>query len=146
MLKVHLSLAVQDIVATNLFYTALFQSEPVKTKNDYVKFEPADMELNISFTELENGKTADPDHHHLGIQFQSQEMLDDAYARLKKANVVIGDRESSICCYADQDKFNVRDPDGYQWELYYLLADSNLKVAATTSCCAQVSGETSCCN
>ncbi len=36
MLKVHMSLAVQDVPATSAFYETLFQSPPIKTKDDYV--------------------------------------------------------------------------------------------------------------
>ena len=146
MLKVHMSLAVRNVATTSEFYKTLFQSEPVKTKNDYVKFEPEDLALNISFRALENGRTVDTNRHHLGIQFPSQAMFDQAFDRLQAANLVSGKRESSICCYADQDKFNVRDPDGYQWELYYLLTDSELKIEATTNCCASESGKASCCD
>ena len=146
MLKVHMSLAVRNVAATSEFYETLFQSEPVKTKIGYVKFEPENLALNISFRALEDGRTVDTNRHHLGIQFPSQAMLDRAFDRLQAADLVSGKRESSICCYADQDKFNVRDPDGYQWELYYLLTDSELKIDATTNCCASESDEVSCCD
>ena len=145
MLKVHLSLAVRNVAATSEFYKTLFQSEPVKTKNDYVKFEPEDLGLNISFRALENGRTVDTRRHHLGIQFPSQATLDQAFGRLQAANLVSGKRERSICCYADQDKFNARDPDGYQWELYYLLSDSEQESEPTANCCASESGKASCC-
>jgi len=146
MLKVHMSLAVQDVPATSAFYETLFQSPPTKTKDDYVKFEPEDLALNISFTALDTGQTVDTNRHHLGIQFPSQATLDQEFDRLQAANLVYGERESSICCYANQDKFNVRDPDGYQWELYYLLSDSEIKIHPTTNCCASESGKASCCD
>lgn len=140
MLKVHMSLAVQDVAATSAFYETLFQSPPTKTKGDYVKFEPENLALNISFTVLDTGRTVDTKRHHLGIQFPSQATLDRAFDRLQAAALVYGERETSICCYADQDKFNVRDPDGYQWGLYYLLSGSEIKIHATTNCCASESG------
>ena len=141
MLKVHISLAVQDVAATSAFYETLFQSRPTKTKDDYVNFEPENLAFHISFTGLDADLTADTNRHHLGIQFPSQATLDQALARLWDAdvNLVYGERESSICCYADQDKFNVRDPDGYQWELYYLLSDSEIKIDPTSNCCASES-------
>ena len=144
MLKVHMSLAVQDVSATSAFYEMLFQSWPIKTKVDYVKFEPADLALNISFTALDTGHTVDTNGYHLGIQFPSQAALDQAFDRLQTANLVHGERKRSICCYADQDKFHVRDPDGYQWELYYLLSDSEIKIHPTGNCCAWESGKANC--
>lgn len=145
MLKVHMSLAVRDVAATSAFYEILLHSRPVKRKDDYVKFAPADLALNISFIALNPGGTIDVNRHHLGIEFPLQATLDHAFDRLQAANLVDGPRESSICCYADQDKFSVRDPDGYQWELYYLLSDSEIKIQPTTNCCAPNPGATSCC-
>ena len=50
------------------------------------------------------------------------------------------------CCHANQDKFWVRDPDGVEWEVYYLnydLEDETPKAHATAlplakdaACCA----------
>lgn len=156
MQKVHMSLPVKDVQVTAKFYEELFQSRPTKVKSDYVKFEPDSVPINISFMPLPSGQAAEPQRHHLGFQFPSQEALDREFARLERLNLVHGKRESSICCYADQDKFHVVDPDGYEWELYYLLSDSDLKIQADTSCCAteetacatteSVSSEASCCN
>ena len=145
MMKMHMSLAVQDVAATSAFYETLFQSKPSKTKDDYVKFEPEDLAVNISFSALDSGRTVDTNRHHLGIQFPSQAALDQAFDRLLDANLIYGERESSICCYADQDKFNVRDPDGYQWELYYLLSNAEIKIDPTSNCCASDSNKSSCC-
>jgi len=142
MLKMHMSLAVQDVTVTSEFYATLFQSKPTKLRHDYVKFEPEDLPLNISFNALESGRAADTSRHHLGIEFPSQTTLDRAYERLSDANLVHGERETSICCYADQDKFKVRDPDGYQWELYYLLSDTEIKVDPASTCCARESLKT----
>ncbi len=146
MMKVHMSLAVQDIVATSTFYQTLFQSQPAKIREDYVKFEPETLALNISFTALDKARPADPDRHHLGIQFPSQEALNQTFDRLQAANLVVGERESSVCCYADQDKFHVRDPDGYEWELYYLLSDSDIKIDPDSNCCQSESQTTACCS
>ena len=43
---------------------------------------------------------------------------------LEQAGLVSGTRETSVCCYANQDKFRVTDPNGYEWELYHLLEDT----------------------
>jgi len=144
MLKVHMSLPVKDLAATEAFYGKLFNAEPVKKKVDYLKFEPAQPALNISFVAVEQATPLETSRH-LGIQFPSQSALDKAFERLNAANLIQGKRESSICCYADQDKFWVKDPDGYEWELYYLLSDSEIKIQAETSCCANESTASACC-
>ncbi len=140
MQKVHMSLAVADLEATSKFYETLFRSRPVKTKKDYVKFLPEDLALNISFSAAESARSIDTAAYHLGIEFGSQAALDREYDRLQSAGLISGKRETSICCYADQDKFRVHDPDGYEWELYYRLSDSEIRIEPTTTCCAAESG------
>lgn len=139
MQKVHMSLPVTDLVATERFYSTLFDTTAVKKKTDYLKFEPAQLALNISFVPAPAAMT----DRHLGIQFSTADELDAAYERLKAAGLVSVERETSICCYADQDKFWVRDPDGYEWELYYLLSDSEIKIQET-SCCGQAQSNACC--
>ena len=144
MLKVHMSLPVADLDATEVFYSTLFDAPPSKRKADHLKFEPTQLALNISFVPVEP-RTSLETGRHLGIQFSSQKELDEAFGRLSVANLVRGKRERSICCYADQDKFKVRDPDGYEWELYYRLSDSDIEVQTETSCCVEESRQSACC-
>ena len=143
-LKLHLSLPVADLAATEAFYATLFNAQPSKSKGDYLKFEPDELALNISFAPVGVAKRPET-NRHLGIQFPSQEDLDLAYERLSAANLVHGIRESSICCYANQDKFWVSDPDGYRWELYYLVSDSDARIEMGTGCCATESERSHCC-
>lgn len=146
MQKVHLSLPVTDLDATEAFYSVLFDSRAAKRKEDYLKFDPGEPALNISFVLA--GQAPDT-NRHLGIEFRSQADLELAHARLSQKKLVVGDRESSICCYADQDKFHVRDPDGYEWELYFRLSDSVTKIQAETRCCggeSESDQSSACCN
>ena len=131
MLKLHLSLPVTDLAATEAFYATLFNARPSKKKGDYLKFEPDEPPLNISFTPVSKQERPET-QRHLGIQFPSQEDLDRSFERLSAAHLVHVTRESSICCYANQDKFWVSDPDGYQWELYYLVAESDVRIEKGT--------------
>ena len=78
-------------------------------------------------------------------QFSSLQELDLAFERLSEAGLVSGSRDRSICCYADQDKFWAHDPDGYKWELYYRLSDSETKMQEGTRCCATESDQSVCC-
>lgn len=144
MRKVHLSLPVTNLSATETFYTALFDGRPSKRKPDYLKYEPDTLALNISFVPFD-GATPPDTTRHLGIQFSSPDELNTAFMRLSAADLVSGARETGTCCYADQDKFWVRDPDGYEWELYYLLSDSETKMQEGTRCCATESDRSDCC-
>jgi catechol 2,3-dioxygenase-like lactoylglutathione lyase family enzyme len=139
-MRMHLALPVTDIEKTREFYTILFQSLPSKLKQDYVKFEPADLMVNIAF------HPGTPDTaRHLGIQVDTAEQLDAQYERLQKAGVLHGARETAVCCYASQDKFHVHDPDGYEWEIYLRLEDTEAKMSEGSACCQNESAPSSCC-
>lgn len=135
-MKVHLSLPVSDIQKTRAFYSQLFQSAPSKEKFDYIKFEPSHLALNISF---HVGKPK-PDVH-LGLQVTEAKELNSEHARL--GEFVEGERDTSVCCYASQDKFWVKDPDGYRWEIYRLVADTEQKMSSQSTCCQTDSAEPS---
>lgn len=133
-MRFHTSLPVTNIDKTIEFYTQLLGVEPVKTKPDYAKFLWGDG-LNITFHTNPAGADA-LRKLHLGFQLDSQAQLDEAHARLEAAGLISTERETAICCYANQDKFWVKDPDGYEWELYLLLEDTDVKIAPATQCCA----------
>lgn len=127
------------------FYRVLFGSEPVKVKSDYAKFLPPGGGLNISFHQSDEGPKA-LKNMHVGFELPDMKALDEAHKRLEKAGLISQERSTEICCYANQDKFWVTDPNGYSWELYVLLADTEQKIAARTSCCAAAaSGTPGCC-
>ncbi len=128
-MKFHLSLPVSDIKKTKEFYSTLFESAPTKEKNDYLKFEPEHLALNISF----HLGTPTP-HLHLGLQIPASNELEQHYQRLLP--LLHQERKQSVCCYAEQDKFWIRDTDGYSWELYQLVFDTAQKMDTDLCCCA----------
>lgn len=134
-MRFHTNLPVADIERTVAFYRILFDSEPVKIKADYAKFLPPDLGLNISFHHNPDG-AADLRRLHLGIEQPDRAALDRAHARLERAGLISQARDTSVCCYASQDKLWVTDPDGYEWELYVLLEDTEQKIDPATTCCA----------
>ena len=136
-MRFHTSLAVRDVAASVAFYRVLFDADPVKRKPDYAKFLPPEVDLNISFHESPDapGPLAAV---HLGIEMPDRAVLERAHARLRAAGLVTTERETSVCCYANQDKLWVTDPDGYRWELYALLEDTEQRIAPETRCCGPV--------
>lgn len=143
-MKMHLSLPVRSIEETQQFYQLLFAAPATKQKSDYVKFEPERLPLNISFHATGRPFSTD---RHLGIELSSLEELDAEFARLEAAGLISKMRETSVCCYARQDKFWVSDPSGYDWELYVRLADTEAKMDQATGCCgdAAAAPATGCC-
>lgn len=147
-MRFHTNLPVDDLDATVAFYRVLFDSEPVKLKADYAKFDPDDLALNISFRPDPQGAGA-LRGLHLGLQVEDPEQLDRLHARLAAAGLISVERDTGICCYARQDKFWVRDPSGYEWELYVLIQDTAQRMDQEVHCCEAdpqaTSPSTGCC-
>jgi len=140
-MRFHTNLPVESIPETTAFYEAFFDSPPVKQKADYVKFLPKGLALNLSFHQRKAGSTVDT-FPHIGFEVDTLETLAAIRERLADRGLLPDARETSICCYANQDKFHVVDPSGYTWEIYVLLEDSATRDSPSTGCCAS---PTSCC-
>jgi catechol 2,3-dioxygenase-like lactoylglutathione lyase family enzyme len=134
-MRFHMNLPVKDIKKTTEFYSILFDGPPVKEKPDYVKFLPAAASLNISFHQDPQAVSARLGVH-VGLECKDQETLDALHRRLSDQGLISVQRETSICCYANQDKFWVNDPSGYEWEIYVLLEDTAKKIDEKSGCCA----------
>jgi hypothetical protein len=81
--------------------------------------------------------------NHLGIQAESEEELQAIYANITQANAVMEEEGQAICCYAQSEKYWVKDPQGIEWEAFYTYGESDVnKITTPTSreCC-----EDSCC-
>jgi catechol 2,3-dioxygenase-like lactoylglutathione lyase family enzyme len=139
MSNVHVHLHVSDIEASRAFYERFLGSNPVKVRPGYVKFLPdfAPINLALSVGEAGAGKTVD----HLGFQIETREAVQALLERVKASGVEVREEMGSDCCYANQDKFWVRDPDGIEWEIYHLNYDlEDVAVAApnNATCCTPI--------
>jgi lactoylglutathione lyase len=135
---VHIHLHVSDLEASRAFYERFLGATPVKVKPGYVKFLPtfAPINLALSAGEPGAGKTVD----HLGFQVESRETVQALLDRVKASGLAVSEEMDTNCCYANQDKFWVRDPDGVEWEIYHLNYDVDEDAAGGgTACCAPLS-------
>lgn len=122
MSRVQLALNVTDLDAAVDFYTKLFKTAPAKRKPGYANFaidEPA-----LKLVLIENADAAGI-LNHLGVEVFSTAEVADTQRRLEGEGVATAG-ESGVCCYADQEKVWVNDPDGAPWEIYTVLADSDV--------------------
>ena len=55
---------------------------------------------------------------HLGIQVESQDELQDVYARLQQADRPVLEEGATTCCYAKSEKSWIADPQGVSWETF----------------------------
>ena len=122
MSRVQLALNVTDIDTAVNFYSKLFRTEPAKRKPGYANFaidEPA-----LKLVLIENPQAAGR-LNHLGVEVFSTAEVAAAQQRLEGEGIATAD-ESGVCCYAEQDKVWANDPDGAPWEIYTVLADSDV--------------------
>ncbi len=132
-LKPHVSLNVSNVDASVAFYEKVFGTQATKRKPGYAKFDLAAPSLNLSMVEApRSGLNAS----HFGIQVASSEDVAAAWARFKDAGLKTRTEENTSCCYALQDKVWVEDPDGNEWEVFVVKADTEeMNPKAKVGCC-----------
>ena len=123
--KVHIHLRAADLERSRAFYSKLF-GEPVKSKPGYLKFLPGVGPLNLAVSQRSEpaaGETVDPIVMEAGIQLDSREAVARELARVRESGLEVHEETDTNCCHANQDKFWLRDPDGFRWEVYHLNYD-----------------------
>lgn len=126
MSRVQLAINVTDIDEAVDFYSKLFRTGPAKRKPGYANFaidEPA-----LKLVLIENPDSAGS-LNHLGVEVFSTAEVTAAERRLEGDGLATAE-ESGVCCYADQEKVWVNDPDGTPWEIYTVVADSETSGSA----------------
>ena len=122
MSRLQLALNVDDLDASIAFYSALFGTEPTKTRPGYANFAVAEPPLKLILIENpgQGGSV-----NHLGVEVADTDTVDAEQTRLAARGLASVDERGTTCCYAKQDKFWVEGaPNGEQWEIYTVLADS----------------------
>jgi len=126
MSRVQLAINVTDLDEAIGFYSKLFDAEPAKVKPGYANFAIADPPLKLVLIQNDTGGTL----NHLGVEVASSDDVVASQKRLASEGVpTVG--EEGECCYALQNKIWAADPDGARWEVYTVLADSNVPVACS---------------
>ncbi len=136
MSRLQLALNVTDLAASIAFYSKLFGTGPAKVRDGYANFAVASPPLKLVLLENpERGGSL----NHLGVEVSDPDEVGAEQARLAESGLAAGDRAEATCCYAAQDKFWVQGaPDGEQWEVYTVLADSPVfgcGTSAAAGCC-----------
>src|ERR1700712_755628 len=143
--RVQLALNVDDLDASIAFYRTLFGTEPAKVRPGYANFAVAEPPLKLVLIENpgQGGSV-----NHLGVEVADTDTVDAEQTRLADAGFASVDERGTVCCYAKQDKFWVEGaPNGEQWEVYTVLADSpTFTLAEAAPCCGNnVDAEAVCC-
>lgn len=123
MSRVQLALNVSNVDEAVDFYSKLFATEPAKRRDGYANFAVDSPPLKLVLIENPNAAGS---LNHLGVEVFSTDEVTAAQARLAADGLATATEEHVTCCYAVQDKVWVDDPDGAPWEIYTVLADSDV--------------------
>jgi catechol 2,3-dioxygenase-like lactoylglutathione lyase family enzyme len=139
MKRFHVHVAVDDLNANILFYSAVFGAEPSVRKPDYAKWMMDDPRINFAISQ--RGARAGLDH--LGLQVDTDQELSALREQMAAAEISWHEMRDGTCCYSRSDKYWITDPQGIAWETYHTLgeaeiygADSRTKTDEAAACCA----------
>jgi hypothetical protein len=104
------------------FYSTLFAAEAAVVKPDYAKWMLEDPRVNFAISA--RGAKAGLDH--LGLQVETQDELQDVYARLRHADRPVLEEGTTTCCYAKSEKSWIADPQGLAWETFLTTGESTV--------------------
>jgi predicted enzyme related to lactoylglutathione lyase len=141
MKRMHVHVGVEDLPSAIRFYSALFAARPAVVKPDYAKWMLDDPRVNFAIST--RGKQ--PGLDHLGIQVESQDELEEVYARLRKAGGNIIEQGQTACCYAKSEKSWIDDPAGISWETFFTIGENTYYGDGTGERDARVAHEKGCC-
>ena len=117
--RLHIHISVENIEESVKFYNLKFRTIPKKIKKDYVQWLVDDLSLNFAIST----RGYDKGINHLGIQYESNEALEDAELLFEEAGIKGEKDKSSECCYKKSNKYWLRDPTGIIWENYHSMED-----------------------
>ena len=124
MSRVQLALNVANIDEAIDFYSKLLDTAPAKVRPGYANFAVANPPLKLVL--IEDPAQVPGSLNHLGIEVDSTEEVAFAQGRLARAALATRVEEQVACCYAVQDKVWVDGPGGEPWEIYTVLADTEM--------------------
>jgi len=138
MKRMHIHIAVNDLLESIGFYSTIFGSDPTIEREDYAKWNLNDPKVNFAIS-LRGGLCG---MNHLGIQVDSEFELQEIAQRLENAEINYSKQEGASCCHSHSNKHWALDPQGIAWESFRTLSDTpildgntDVKSEESSSCC-----------
>lgn len=116
-MRIHLSLNVKNVTESVAFYEKVFGVKTQKQNSTYAKFDLNDPPLNFA---MQSGGGEISRVSHLGIEVDSEEKMMRWQKNLTEKGLVKLIESDTRCCFARQDKVWFTDPDGNEWEVFYV--------------------------
>jgi catechol 2,3-dioxygenase-like lactoylglutathione lyase family enzyme len=124
MSRVQLALNVSDLTDAVDFYSRLLGTVPAKLRPGYANFAVSDPPLKLVL--IEDRSQTPGSLNHLGIEVGSSDQVAAAHIRLGASGLATTVENQVSCCFAVQDKVWVEGPGGEPWEIYTVLADTEM--------------------
>ena len=121
MMKLHVSMRVEELDKAVEFYSTLFNCQPVVVRENYAKWDVENPAVNFV---IEAGRES-TGFDHIGIQVENDVELDDLATRMKRTGGPFLDVASTDCCYARMEKAWVRGLANEPWEGFLTLSHDN---------------------
>jgi catechol 2,3-dioxygenase-like lactoylglutathione lyase family enzyme len=124
-IRVHIHIKAARLELSREFYRQFLGVEPVKNKPDHIKFLLPYAPLNpvISPARTQSAVDGRAGVNHLGLELPSAIAVQERLVRVKRHGLRVREQLNVNCCYANQSKFWVIDPDGVEWEVYHVNYD-----------------------
>lgn len=142
-MKTHLNLATSDLDRAVSFYSTLLDAKPTKALPDYALFVTEQPGLELAL-DLRDAVSPGSDAHY-GIYVERLEEVDRAIERLSAAGLARSIEREETCCYANQTKVWVTDPDGRRWEVYTVHDNTEDRNGDDVTCCSSDLQTRACC-
>lgn len=138
MKRLHIHIAVDELVDSIHFYSTIFDARPSIEREDYAKWDLHDPAVNFAISKRGHLSGV----NHLGIEVDSEHELNQIAKRLEAAEIESSSQEGASCCYARSNKHWALDPQGIAWESFHALGslsvfggDPNAGVEGESSAC-----------
>lgn len=116
-MRTHISLNVKNVADSVGFYEKVFGVSPQKQNATYAKFDLTEPSLNLA---MQSGVGEISRVSHFGIEVDSADAVLTWQKRLTEEGLVKLVESDTKCCFARQDKVWLADPDGNEWEIFYV--------------------------
>jgi len=115
-MRPHIAIHVKKIAESVEFYKKVFDVEPQKQTASYAKFDLEKPPLNFSLIAGASVSRVS----HLGIEVDSAGEVQHWKEKLQHRGILNSVEMKTNCCFARQDKVWFQDPDGNDWEVFYV--------------------------
>jgi hypothetical protein len=121
-IHIHVNTEPDKFAQSVAFYDKLFGTPPTKTRKNYAKWMLEDPRVNfvVEVIEIEGDK---PGIHHVGLQVDTSDELEDIRATMKAADAPLLEVGETVCCFSKSEKNWTMDPSGLRWETFRSFGD-----------------------